>query len=335
MNSRERLFARMKGQPVDRLPNLNIVMMFGARQMGIPYGKALNDYRLLADCMRNAQEKFHLDCLWAISDPMREAEGLGAEVVFPEDDIPYSPTPYLCDLKKIAGLKPIDPSQGRRMADRVEGVRLLAKRGGGEIPVIGWIEGAFAESCDLMGVSEVMMNVYDYPDEMTQLLKVCTEQGKRFALAQIEAGADIIGVGDAAASLIGPAQYEEFVLPYQQELIRTIHDAGCVAKLHICGNINRVLELAVQAGADMVDCDHMVDMKRAAQLAAPRGACVCGNFDPVSILLRGSTQEVRQAVRDCYDMGFGTNVMAAGCEVPKDTPPENLLAVYEELCALG
>ena len=38
-----------------------------------------------------------------------------------------------------------------------------------------------------------------------------------FARAQVEAGADLIGVGDAAASLIGPRLYEPFVLPYETE----------------------------------------------------------------------------------------------------------------------
>lgn len=335
MNSYERLMNRMAGKPVDRLPNLNIVMMFAAKEIGIPFGKYVTDYRLLADGVCHCYEKYHLDCLWAISDPMREAEGFGAEVTIPEDNVPYSPTPLLGDMMQVAKLKPIEPTAGRRMNDRLEGVRLLKERAAGEVPVIGWVEGAFAESCDLVGVSQMMMNVYDYPEETAQLQKICLEQAQKFALAQVQAGADIIGIGDAAASLIGPALYEEFVLPYQRRLIQSIHDAGCIAKLHICGNINRVLELTAQTGADMIDCDHMVDMKRAAGLARPNGACVCGNFDPVSILLRGTVEEVRQAVRGCYDMGTGTNVMAAGCEVPRMTPPENLMAVYEELCTLG
>lgn len=335
MNSKERLYNRMQGKPVDRLPNLNIVMMFAGQEIGQPYGKYVSDYRILADGACHCYEKFHLDCLWAISDPMREAEGFGAVVTIPEDDVPYSPNPLIDDMAKIAQLKVIPPESGRRMSDRIEGVRLLAQRGAGEVPVIGWIEGAVAESCDLMGVSEMLVNLYDYPDEMHELLRICTEQGKLFAIEQIKAGADIIGIGDAAASLISPALYEEFALPYQKELVKVVHDAGAIAKLHICGNINRVADLAVQSKADMIDCDHMVEMRRVSDLAAEHGACVCGNFDPVEILLRGSVEQVRQAVRDCYDMGHGTNVIAAGCEVPRFTPPENLLAVYEELCALG
>lgn len=62
-----------------------------------------------------------------------------------------------------------------------------------------------------------------------------------FALAQIEAGADMIGTGDAAASIISPAMYQEFALPYEKLVIDAIHNAGSYVKLHICGNTQKHL----------------------------------------------------------------------------------------------
>jgi len=335
MNSYERVFARLQGKPVDRIPNLSIVMQFAGDLLGTPYGKMVSDYRVLADAMSLCQETFSLDCLWTISDPMREAEGLGAQVVIPEDGVPYSPTPLIQDVSDIARLHPVAPELGRRMNDRLEAVRLLHQRGNGEIPVIGWVEGPFAESCDLMGLDEVMFNLYDEEDAMHALLSITLEQAKLFAEAQISAGADIIGIGDAAASLISPEHYQTFVLPYQQELIRHIHEKGCTAKLHICGNINRVIDLVVASGADMIDCDHMVDLQHAATLAHAHHACVCGNFDPVDVVLHGTPEEVAQAVRRCADLGTNTNFIAPGCEVPRGTPHINLLTIHQTLCDLG
>lgn len=49
MTSYERVMNRMAGKPVDRLPNLNLVMMFAAEQLGVPFGRYCTDYRLLAD----------------------------------------------------------------------------------------------------------------------------------------------------------------------------------------------------------------------------------------------------------------------------------------------
>ncbi|MFP4662486.1 MAG: uroporphyrinogen decarboxylase family protein, partial [Halanaerobiales bacterium] len=62
------------------------------------------------------------------------------------------------------------------------------------------------------------------------------------------------------------------------------------------------------------------------------GKCsVCGNFDPVDILLQGSTDQVRTAVNDCIELGDETTFIAAGCEVPKDTPYENMYEMKRTL----
>ena len=263
MTSFERLMNRMAGKPVDRIPNLNIFMMMPAKRLGIPYGEYVTDYRKLVDGVLYCYEQFETDCFCVVSDPMREAEGLGAVVTVPEDNVPFSPVPLLQDVEDIAKLKVVPASACRRMEDRLNAVRVLHERAAGEIPVIGWVEGAFAESCDLMGVSEVMINLLDEPEAMHELLELCTRQAISFAQEQIRCGADMIGVGDAATSLIGMGMYEEFALPYQKKLVDAIHNAGAMVKLHICGNITQKLPLIAQTGADMVDCDHMVPLQQA------------------------------------------------------------------------
>jgi uroporphyrinogen decarboxylase len=63
--------------------------------------------------------------------------------------------------------------------------------------------------------------------------------------------------------------------------------------------------------------------------------CINGNYDPVAVLLQGSVQNVKDAVKSCMLMGGMKHTSAAGCEVPKHTPPENLMAVYDVLCEIG
>ncbi len=329
MTSKQRLERRRLGQSVDRPPNMSIVMFYAARQAGAPYSAYVTDARVLCEGVLRCHERFGIDCLSVISDPMREAEGFGSAVVIPYDGVPYPPEPLLRTVADIARLTPCDPFASRRMADRVEGVRLLAARSGGEVPVVGWVESAFAESCDLMKMEQVMMNLLDEPAAMHDLLRLCTEQSVRFALAQVAAGADIVGVGDAAASLIGPALFEEFALPYEQRLIAAIHGAGAQVKLHICGNTGPVAHLMALSGADLVDCDHMVDLRRM-DAAMPSGVGVCGNFDPVAVLLQGSVQNVRTAARACAALSPRI-VVAPGCEVPPATPEANMLALRDAL----
>ena len=51
MNSYERVFARLNGEPVDRIPNLCLVMTFAAHEIEVPYRQFITDYRLLAEGM--------------------------------------------------------------------------------------------------------------------------------------------------------------------------------------------------------------------------------------------------------------------------------------------
>lgn len=331
MNSFQRVMNRLEGKPVDRIPNLSIVMMFAAKELGVSYSACCSDYRLLSDAAFLCHERYGIDMVCAISDSMREAEGFGTEVVFPEEGVPYAASLRLQQLSDIDTLRVIDPSLGRRMSDTVEAVRQMRQRAGNSVPVVGWVEGAMAECCDLMDIQHVFINLLDEPEAMHQLLDICTRQGILFAKAQIEAGAHIMGIGDSAASLVGPALYEEFVLPYQQRMIRAIHDMGIPVKLHICGNIGPVMHLVAQTGADMVDCDFMVDMERAADIL-PQGTCICGNFNPVEVMYQGTPEQVKAEVRRCKELSRrNNNFIAPGCEVPKDTPPENMLALLQTL----
>lgn len=331
MTSYERVMNRFAGKPVDRIPNFSLVMMFAAKLVGVSYGRYCADYRYLVDGAFRCYEQFGFDMVCAISDPMREAEGFGAEVILPEEGVPHSKVKRLQTLSDIDTLKVIDPDSGRRMHDRLEAVRCMKERAGKDIPVVGWVEGAMAECCDLMDMQEVFINLLDEPEAIRQLIDICTQQGILFAKAQVEAGADIIGIGDAATSLLGPALYRKFVLPYQQEMIRAIHDAGAKVKLHICGNIGPVMDLVAQTGADMVDLDYMVDMDRAADIL-PKDCCICGNFNPVDIMYQGTPEMVSEAVRKCMQLSIrNNNFVAPGCEIPKDTPVENILAMKAAL----
>ncbi len=128
------------------------------------------------------------------------------------------------------------------MHDRVKAAALFKQRIGREKLIEGWIEGPCAEAADLRGINTLMLDFYDDPAFVRDLFEFVVEMELRFAKAQIEAGIDIMGVGDAAASLVGPQIYQEFVLPYEKRMVDAVHDMGTRIRLHICGNIGRILE---------------------------------------------------------------------------------------------
>jgi len=334
MNSRERVLKRLEGKPVDKIPNLNILMTFTAKYIGVSYKKYVTDYRYLVEGNMACCERFGIDMVSAISDPCRELYDLGANVIFPEDGVPMCKDFLLKEYSDIKKLATRDPLKSERMLDRIKAVELYKRNLSGSYPILGWIEGAFAEANGLREMNSIMMDLIEEPAFVHEVLEICTEQAIRFGIEQIKAGADFIGVGDAAASLIGPKHYEIFALPYEKRLFDAIHEAGAKVKLHICGDIAPILDLVHLSGADIIDIDWMVDFGRAVDTFSNK-CSACGNFDPVEIMLRGKPKRVEQAVRKCVEAGNEKTFIAAGCEVPRETPLENMVAVDETLRKLS
>jgi MtaA/CmuA family methyltransferase len=211
------------------------------------------------------------------------------------------------------------------MSDRLEAIRKFREKVGGEVPIMGWVEGALAEAVDLRGMMKMMMDLVKRPEWVTELLEICGQLSVQFALAQLEAGADIIGLGDAAASQISPAMYRQFALPHEQKVFSVVHEAGGIGRLHICGDTNRILPDMVDSGAQIIDLDWMVDMAAAGAEYGDK-VSFCGNFDPVAVLLQGSPETVYRAAVNSLQAGGPRCFSAAGCEVPQNTPHQNLYA---------
>jgi len=327
MTSKERLYARMQGKPVDKIPNMNIAMGLVAKVAGATYKEYVQDYRKLVEGNLICAELYGFDSVGVISDPMREASAFGAELVFPENGVPYCDPPLLAGGFNLSHVKIVDPLDSPRTLDRIRGVELLRGKVGSDYPVIGWVEGVLAEAADLRGVNALMYDLTDEDAEesLRELMDMILPQQCRFALEQIKAGADVIGLGNAVASLIGPGLYEEFGLYYDKALTDFIHDNGAMVKLHICGNITKLFPLLRQVEPDIIDIDWMVDFGEAAGLFRGSKTCVCGNVNPVAVLYQGDIELVRKKVLECVLIDDDTALVAAGCEVPAATPEDNLL----------
>lgn len=328
MNGRERILALLGGERPDRLPFMPITMMFAADRVGQPYGLYARDHRTLVEAQVRTAEEFGIDYVSAISDPAREASDCGADVQFPEDQPPaiLESRALLSDRSALDDLVAPDPRSGRRMSDRLMAVEELRRRVGGERLVEGWVEGPCAEAADLRGINHLMLDFFDAPEFVVRLMEFVVDMELEFARAQIDAGADLIGVGDAAASLVGPEIYDEFVWPREKRLVEGIQAAGAAVRLHICGDTRRLLEGMGRLGCEIVDLDFMVPLEDARAAMGP-AQVLLGNLDPVRDLRDGTPESVVEKARACHSGAGDPWIVGAGCEVVRDTPPENLHAL--------
>lgn len=335
MTSLERLNVRLAGKPVDKIPNMNLFMHIIAREAGVSYSEYVQNYRKLAEGNLICAEKYGLDTLCAISDPVRETAAFGAQIVFPENACPYAEVPLINDDFDLSALIHFDPLDSPRTLDRVRACELLRQKGGNEYPVIGWIEGCLAEAADLRGINDLLLDLAMAESYLAELFEIIFAQQKRFAKAQIDAGADFIGLGNAAASLIGPALYKKYCFDWDKAIIDYIHEQGARVKLHICGNITSLLEILAEMGPDIIDIDSMVNFEHAVQVFKGSRTAVSGNLHPAAVMMRGSLEYVEAEVKRCISQGTETTLIAGGCEIPAATPDENLLLMDRLLYTLS
>lgn len=305
---------------------LPILMHFAARHGGVSYAEFCADHRARVAANLVCLERFDLDCVTLMSDPYAETSAFGARIEYLPEAVPRCLDVLVKDAHDIDALPTPDVSSSERCLDRLRGAELFQKELRGTVPVIGWVEGPLAEACDLADMTGMFTLLMMDPDASHRLLDRVLAFGKAFATAQIEAGCDIIGIGDAACSQIDVETYRTFVRDRHAELIEHIHARGGIVKFHVCGDTTHLLSSYVGLGFDLLDLDWPVAIADARAALGPE-VLITGNIDPVEVLEK-SSDGVFDACRVLVDTHRAERyALAGGCEIGLNTPPENLLAM--------
>jgi MtaA/CmuA family methyltransferase len=328
MNKKQRFARVIKGETTNHTLFRPILMHFAARYHGYSYSEFASDYRVLVESNMRALEDFDMDMVGLISDPYRETAAFGGPVEFVPEAVPRCKAKIVQSDEDVKQLRNPDVHKAERTLDRIKGAEYYRQILQGEVPVIGWIEGPLAEACNLAGVSEMLMNLMTDPDFSNRLMDKCMITAKDFALAQLEAGCDIIGIGDAICSQIDAITYATYVKQRQQEIIDFIHEHGGYVKLHICGNITHLLPEIKDLSVDILDLDWQVDLDEAYHSMGSE-TIRCGNINPVDIQ-NHSFDEIREmSLKLVEKEKHRKYILSGGCEITVNTPPENLKAMRE------
>jgi len=325
MTPKERLYATIRGQSHDRPPVTPLFMAWAAHYIGRTYRDYYLDGDVLVESQLAVTRAFNLDQVSAISDPWREASAYGMVLDYTEEGVGRPREMLIRSPADLARIRPLEIEKAERCRQRIESVRKMAEAVGRTHSVLGWCEGPLALYADLRGVESMFMDLIDTPQMYLQAAETIIDNQIRFALAQVKAGADMIGVGDAVASLVSPKMYEQYVLPFEKRLFDAIHKAGAAVKLHICGDVTNSVGLMAKTGCDVIDLDWMVPLKESRAVAGSN-VTLCGNFDPAAVLLQGTPQDVANAAAQCIREGGQRFIVQPGCEVPPGTPERNIRA---------
>jgi uroporphyrinogen decarboxylase len=335
MTPREIITRTLRLQPTPRHP---VALLSGGiwtlNRQGLSLEAALEaGAQRTAAIIVETTEVLRSDLVWTGSGyhnlPIR---ALGGQIKFRRQGAPDVKEPLLREASDVEGLDLERLPEDLGVQVLWETTRRVSREVGGQLMVGSSAWGPFTYAGLLYGVERLMRNIYKDPGAVRAVLGFAAELSYRFLAPFVEAGAGLISVADPTASgdMISRKQFEGFVLPYQQQVIRRLKDKGAEALVHICGDTSDRLDLVADSGAGIVSVDYKVDLVQAASKLQGRMA-FAGNLDPVAVMQASDPAGVAEASRACIRQAgpASSHILMPGCDIPPQVPLENIRAMVD------
>lgn len=336
MNSLERLIASGSGKPLDYVPVAPGIGHYAAVKAGRPMTKVAFDPELMAQVVIKSIERHKHDSCSPITDYGLGTESMGSRSVIQDWEQTYVDDFAVQSEADVARLKLPDPSKDGRMPVIIECEVILVEKIGDFIGINGGLSGPFSFAANLRGPSRILWDLLDRPQMVHQLLEISTEATKSFGEAQIvHGGVKTINIYDPMATMISNSMVEEYSFFYLEQLITHLKNLGALVLLHICNDTTRLLNRMVEIGADILSLDVQVDLAQAKEIVANR-ATISGNVATNNLANATPEQVYRESCR-CIEKAAagGRYTLGSSCEVPYETPEENIDAMVRAARVFG
>lgn len=365
MTSLERVATALSGGQPDRVPVATLTITRALKEIGSPRPEdVIGNPQIMAEAKLAANERYGDDIVVAgIDGCFVEAEAMGAATKI----APHMP--IISEKRRISSWEDVDrlttppPEEHPRMNSILEEASLLFGEVGDRTAVAIIVSGPFSTAGNLMGPANLARALLEAPDQVHRLLEKVTEYSIKYHQAFAgRAHAVVVLDPMAAMEVISPAHHKEFVLPYLKRTFRAIADAGLIPINHPCGDTSGILDMVVEAlpedpphgihanfgdvrrrprsldwvrqvvGDESLTPDPddpysimMLGVKR----AVGDKTCICGNIDPVGLMLDGTPEEIDAAVKRVIDYAAagGGLIICPACDLNPNVPAENLDAL--------
>lgn len=198
----------------------------------------------------------------------------------------------------------------------------------------GQVWGAWAEAALLMGVERLIMETFDDPLWVKELLSLLANRTVEIVKKLNGTKIELLEISetDTSTSLISPRIFEEFVLPYDSKIVQTSQNAGIPTTFHDCGKCMDILELIVATGTNAIETLAPPAINGDADLAEVKQrigdkVCLIGGIDQANVLERGSPEMVEEEVKRCIEeTGKDGGYIMTNADHFFNVPVENIYA---------
>ena len=123
--------------------------------------------------------------------------------------------------------------------------------------------------------------------------------------------------------------FKKTVYPYYLKYAELKEHKETPVLVHICGKAGQRVELIRDFGAKFFSVDYMVDLDDMLDKCEGKMVMV-GNINPAGVMLEGTPDEVYNDTMSILEKAAahnGRTIPCTGCELPADSPLENILAL--------
>jgi uroporphyrinogen decarboxylase len=262
-----------------------------------------------------------VDAVIVFSDILIPAEAMGLTLEL-GDAGPNLPEPVRT-AADVAKLRIFDPEAETGFLP--EAIRRIVREVGHEVPVLGFAAAPWTLACYMVegrtkeGFATVKNFLYSEPRTFRELLHRIAQATVLYLKAQIAAGAAAVQLVDTWCGELNLRDYEEFALPFTQEIIEELR--GTVPVIYYTKASHHLLPAVARAGADVLSVDWRIDLRELRRLAGPNVG-LQGNLDPA--ILFCAPEKIRESTLDTVAALDGVgHILNLGHGILQHTPVEN------------
>lgn len=302
----------------------------GIEMIGKTVRDAVTDGQVHYNAIQALSEKYPTSAATVIMDLTVEAEAFGAEIVFPENEVPSVVGRLLNDEEAIDKLE--IPALNKGRIPQYLKANMLAAKAITDRPVFAGCIGPYSLAGRLYDMSEIMMLIYINPEAANSLLKKCSDFILRYCMALKATGVNGVVMAEPAAGLLSDEDCTQYSSVFIKEIVEKVQDDHFTVILHNCGNTGHCTRAMVATGAAAYHFGNKINMVEALK-EVPADALAMGNLDPVSLFKAAAPEEMKKATLDLLEAtrSYPNFVLSSGCDTPPHTPAENIDAFFAAL----
>ena len=314
-------------QEVERTPWVPFVGVHGGMLLDVDAESYLKQSQHIVDGISKAVELYKPDGIPVAFDLQIEAEILGCKLAWSKENPPAVISHPLSEGVELGSLSLPSENDGR-LPIVLEATKVLRKKYP-DIGLYGLITGPFTLALHLLG-TDIFMKLFEDPGYVDELMDFCADVGIKVSEMLLNAGCDVIAVVDPMTSQIDPTSFETFVSPYAKKIFDFVRLRKKYSSFFVCGHAQQNIDVMCDCKPDNISIDENIPLDFVKDIALQKGISFGGNLKLTSVLLLGDKMDSKKEAVSCLDLGGKKGfILAPGCDLPMDTPIENLQAVSE------